>query len=281
MLKPNVGHINYLNCLPLTYTFTKNPSDKFNLFKDVPANLNQAITQDKLDISPVSSIIYARNFDKLMILPDISIMADGPVQSIILVSKKPIHEITTDKILLTSQSATSHCLLKIIMNKRYHATPDYSIAKVSPQNPFSDENATASLFIGDDALFLKYHQDKNLYYYDIGQQWKEFTNLCMVYAVWVVRKDFAQENPQKTSIIQQYIKNGFANGFTNLHQAIKEIATDKPFSFRQLDEYLHIIQWKLQEEQLKALSLFYQYAFELNLIDALPQLNIFNPNTKN
>lgn len=104
------------------------------------------------------------------------------------------------------------------MNKRYHATPDYSIAKVSPQNPFSDENATASLFIGDDALFLKYHQDKNLYYYDIGQQWKEFTNLCMVYAVWVVRKDFAQENPQKTSIIQQYIKNGFANGFTNLHQ---------------------------------------------------------------
>ena len=159
MLKPNVGHINYLNCLPLTYTFTKNPSDKFNLFKDVPANLNQAITQDKLDISPVSSIIYARNFDKLMILPDISIMADGPVQSIILVSKKPIHEITTDKILLTSQSATSHCLLKIIMNKRYHATPDYSIAKVSPQNPFSDENATASLFIGDDALFLKYHQE--------------------------------------------------------------------------------------------------------------------------
>ena len=42
MLKPNVGHINYLNCLPLTYTLTKNPSDKFNLFKDVPANLNQS-----------------------------------------------------------------------------------------------------------------------------------------------------------------------------------------------------------------------------------------------
>lgn len=76
-------------------------------------------------------------------------------------------------------------------------------------------------------------------------------------------------------------KNGFADGFANLHQAIKEIATDKPFSFTQLDEYLHIIQWKLQKEQLTALSLFYQYAFELNLIDALPQLNIFNPNTKN
>lgn len=262
MLKPNIGHINYLNCLPLTYTFIKNPNRNFNLFKDIPANLNQAIIQNKLDISPVSSIIYARNFDKLMILPNISIMANGPVQSIILVSKKPIHEITTDKILLTSQSATSHCLLKIIMNKRYHATPDYTISNVSPQNPFSDENISASLFIGDDALFLKYHQNNNLYYYDLGQQWKEFTNLCMVYALWVVRKDFAQKYPLETSNIQKYIQNGFVDGFTNLKYAIKEIATNKPFSFNQLNEYLHIIQWKLQKEQLDALSLFYQYAFE-------------------
>lgn len=276
MLKPNIGHINYLNCLPLTYTFIKNPNRNFNLFKDIPANLNQAIIQNKLDISPVSSIIYARNFDKLMILPNISIMANGPVQSIILVSKKPIHEITTDKILLTSQSATSHCLLKIIMNKRYHATPDYTISNVSPQNPFSDENISASLFIGDDALFLKYHQNNNLYYYDLGQQWKEFTNLCMVYALWVVRKDFAQKYPLETSNIQKYIQNGFVDGFTNLKYAIKEIATNKPFSFNQLNEYLHIIQWKLQKEQLDALSLFYQYAFELNLIDTLPKLNIFN-----
>lgn len=276
MLKPNVGHINYLNCLPLTYTFTKNPSKNFNLFKDVPAHLNQAITQNKLDISPVSSIIYARNFDKLMILPDISIMADGDVQSIILVSKKPINEITNDKILLTAQSATSHCLLKIIMNKRYHATPNYTIAKVFPQNPLPNEDTTASLFIGDDALYLKYHQEKNLYYYDIGRQWKELTDLCMVYAVWVVRQDFAKTHPIETANIQQYIQNGFADGFTNLTQAIKEIATDKPFSFSQLEEYLHVIQWKLQKEQLQALSLFYKYAFELNLIDKLPTLNIFH-----
>lgn len=276
MLKPNVGHINYLNCLPLTYTFTKKPSDKFNLFKDVPANLNQAIMQKKLDISPVSSIIYAQNFDKLMILPDISIMANGDVQSIFLVSKKPIDEITNDKILLTSQSATSHCLLKIIMNKRYHATPNYTIAKVSPQNPIPDKDATASLFIGDDALYLKYHQNKELYYYDMGNQWKELTNLCMVYAVWVVRQDFAQKYPLETTHIQQYIQNGFTDGFNNLTQAINEIAIDKPFSFSQLEEYLHVIQWKLQKEQIQALSLFYQYAFELNLIDKLPTLNIFH-----
>lgn len=275
MLTPNIGHINYLNCLPLTYTLTKQPSSMFKLTQAVPSQLNQAIINNQLDISPVSSIIYAKNFDKLMILPNISIMADGPVQSIILVSKKKIENISTDKILLTAQSATSHCLLKIIMNKQYQAKPQYFIQKLSPLNPIPQEDITAALFIGDDALYLKYHQQDNLYYYDLGEQWKKLTDLCMVYAVWVVNRNFAQNYPKQTKQIQQYIQNGFSWGFNNLSQAITELASQKPFDYKQLDEYLHVIQWKLNDEQLEALSLFYQYAYELNLISKLPTLDIF------
>lgn len=275
MLTPNIGHINYLNCLPLTYTLTKQPSSMFKLTQAVPSQLNQAIINNQLDISPVSSIIYAKNFDKLMILPNISIMADGPVQSIILVSKKKIEDISTDKILLTAQSATSHCLLKIIMNKQYQAKPQYFIQKLSPLNPIPQEDITAALFIGDDALYLKYHQQDDLYYYDLGEQWKKLTDLCMVYAVWVVNRNFAQNYPKQTKQIQQYIQNGFSWGFNNLSQAITELASQKPFDYKQLDEYLHVIQWKLNDEQLEALSLFYQYAYELNLIPKLPTLDIF------
>lgn len=276
MFKPNVGHINYLNCLPLTYTLSKKIPQNFNLHQNVPAKLNQAIINNQLDISPVSSIIYAQNFDKLMILPDISIMADGPVQSIILVSKKKIEEITTDKILLTAQSATSHCLLKIIMHKQYQANPQYFIKSLSPLNPLPQDDITATLFIGDDALYLKYHQQDNLYYYDIGEQWKKLTNLCMVYAVWVVNRNFAKNAPEQTQKIQQYIQNGFSYGFDNLSKAITELTTKKPFTPKQLDEYLHVIQWKLGKKQLEALTLFYQYAFELNLIEKIPTLDIFN-----
>lgn len=275
MTKAHIGHINYLNCLPLTYTLSENKSDLFSLTRDVPAKLNQAIINGDLDISPVSSIIYARNFKKLQILPNISIMADGPVQSIILVSKKPIEEISTDQILLTSQSATSHCLLKIILAKKYHATPQYEIANLSPENPLPDEKATASLFIGDDALYIKYHQQENLHYYDLGAQWKELTGLCMVYAVWVVNRNFAQKNHIDTQNIQKYIENGFLNGFKNLNKAITKYAQNKPFTHSQLDEYLHVIKWNLEQEQQEALKLFYQYALELKLIAEMPTLDIF------
>lgn len=271
-----IGHINYLNCLPLTYAFTKRIDPDWEIVRNVPAKLNDAIINDKLDISPVSSIIYAQNAEKLMILPDISIMADGDVQSIYLISKKPIEELTDeDKIILTKQSATSHCLLKIILSKAYHIVPNYEIQTVSPANIFPDEQATATLFIGDDALFVNYHRQKDLYYYDLGNEWKKFTGLCMVFAVWVVRKQFAQENYTAVKNIQRFIQHGFVQGFINRHEAITTLAKDKLFSYEQLDEYLHVIKWNLGNEQIKALSLFYQYAYELNLIPEIPRLTIF------
>ena len=224
-----IGHINYLNCLPLTYTFSETEHQDFSIIKDVPAKLNAAVIQGKLNVSPVSSIVYAQNFDKLLILPDVSIMADGDVQSIILVSKKPIEQLHKEKILLTAQSATSHRLLKIIMNKSYHVQPIYEIEALSPNNIFSTSDASAALFIGDDALYLKYHQQKDYYYYDLGREWKKLTGLCMVYAVWVVSREFAKNHHDDTMKVQQFITNGFKNGFKHIDDAITKLTSDKPF----------------------------------------------------
>ena len=270
-----IGHINYLNCLPLTYTFSQKVQHDFEIVRGVPAKLNSAVLDGDLNVSPVSSIVYAQNFEKLFILPGVSIMADGDVQSIILVSKKPIETLHGEKILLTAQSATSNRLLKIIMNKSYHIQPDYEIKTLSPLNIFPDDKASAALFIGDDALYLKHHQQEGFYYYDLGREWKKLTGLCMVYAVWVVSREFAQTHHEDTVKIQQFITNGFKNGFANISDAITKLTADKPFTYNQLYEYMHVIQWKFNSEQIQALSLFYQYAYELHLIEKMPQINIF------
>lgn len=270
-----IGHINYLNCLPLTYTLSQNKQQDFTVVRDVPAKLNEAVLNGKLNVSPVSSIIYAQNFEKLLILPDVSIMADGNVQSIILVSKKPIEALDKEKILLTAQSATSHRLLKIIMNKAYHAQSVYEVKSLSPHNIFSGSDACAALFIGDDALYLNHHRQENYYYYDLGHEWKKLTGLCMVYAVWVVGRDFAKTHREDTVKTQHFITDGFKYGFTHINDAISTLTADKPFTHEQLYEYMHVIQWKLNTEQIEALSLFYRYAYELNLIEKMPQINIF------
>ena len=240
----------------------------------MPAVINNDLLNNRVDVSEVSSIVYARNYDKLLMLPDLCVRADGEVRSIILVSKKPIEEINEDKIILTAQSATSHCLLKIIMAKAYDANPQYFIRNLTPDNPVPND-ATAALFIGDDALNVNLHQEPyKYYYYDLGREWKKLTGRCMVYAVWTVNKEFAKSNPEGMQLVYERLYKGVQAGFSNLREAIATIVDKTPFTPRQLDEYLHVIKWNLTEEYIENLEVFYELAYEQGLIPRKPKIKI-------
>ena len=275
MVKPRLGHIHFLNVLPITYSLINlNYKEGLELSNGVPAVINNDLLNNRVDVSEVSSIVYARNYDKLLMLPDLCVRAEGEVRSIILVSKKPIEEINEDKIILTAQSATSHCLLKIIMAKAYDANPQYFIRNLTPDNPVPND-ATAALFIGDDALNVNLHQEPyKYYYYDLGREWKKLTGRCMVYAVWTVNKEFAKSNPEGMQLVYERLYKGVQAGFSNLREAIATIVDKTPFTPRQLDEYLHVIKWNLTEEYIENLEVFYELAYEQGLIPRKPKIKI-------
>ena len=269
---PRVGHINFLNCLPLTYSFQYDGYQKgLQVEAGVPAVLNNDIVNHRLDVSPVSSIVYARASEELKILPDICISADGLVLSLIMVSRKPLEKITDDKIILTAKSATTHCMVKIILRKAYGAQPNYYIRHVGPVQPIP-EDATAALLIGDDALYVYHHPEPGFYYYDIGTEWKKLTGKWMVFAVWVANRKFAAEQQDLLQLVYDRILRGFQNGYAKKAAAIRSVLPEKPFKFAELDEYLEVIRWQLGEEQLSGLRTFYALAHEMNLIDHIPEI---------
>lgn len=271
---PRVGHINFLNVLPLSWSYAHGADKGLILTRGVPAVLNNDIVNHRLDVSNVSSIIYARDSDELVILPDVCISTDGAVQSIILVSRKPIEDITDDKIILTAKSATSHCLLKIILRSAYGAIPNYYIRHVTPENPIPDD-AAASLLIGDDALWLYHHQQPELYYYDLGAEWKKLTGKKMVYALWVANKNFASEQPEMLQLVYDRIRQAFTQGLQHKKAAIESVIKDKPFTYAQLDEYLGpTIRWNLTDDYIDGLKTFYELAHKMNLIEHIPEIKL-------
>ena len=272
MLKPRVGHINFLNVLPLTYSYKNGYSEGLDMTYDVPSALNDAIKNNRLDISSISAITYVRQSENLLLLPNICIRADLDVTSIVLISKKPIENITNDKIILTTKSATSHCLLKIILSESYGASPDYQINHVAVDNPIP-QDATASLLIGDDALYMYLNTPKNLYCYDLGKEWHKLTGHSMVYAVWAVRRDFAKNSPELLKFAYNKIISGMNSGIKNKSMAIKSVLNDKPFSYEELDYYLgNIIKWDLPKNSIESLKLYYNLAYKLKLIEKLPEI---------
>lgn len=274
MRKPKLGHINFINCLPLDYGLTQGGfAQGLDIYPQVPSALNQAVVAGQLDISPVSSIMYALHADQFALVPNVSISAAGALQSILLVAKRPIEELDGAQIALTSKSATSHVLLKIVMQQAYHLYPQYAVSTLSLAEGVLD-TADAVLFIGDDALHAYLNRQDGYYYYDMGAEWRKLTGLSMVYAVWVVNRKFAQENPVLMQYAYEQVTGAFHYGLTHVEAAAAVRERHAPFSARQISDYLKLLNYDLTLQHKEALLTYYRRARELGLLQAVPELKM-------
>ena len=272
MNRPRVGHIGFLNVLPLTYSYRKNFIDEIALTDSVPAVVNEMMKKNLLDVSLMSSIEYARQSKNLVMLPNFCIRADEDVTSIILTSRKPIEKLDGEKISITAKSATAHCLLKIILREGYKISPVYDVENLSVEK-LIPENSAAALFIGDDALQIFLHKSEKFFYYDLGREWKKLTGKQMVYAVFAAQKNFAENSPELLKSVYEKISQGFDYGLKNKIAAINSVINEKNFTFDELDNYLgNVIKWNLTDEGIDALKTFYKLANKINLLDEVPNI---------
>ncbi len=130
-----VGHIGFLNCYPLYYGLEHCgvlAADRrldlpgrpgIEMHPGVPTELNRWLVDGEIDLGLISSIAYARNHRQLLLSRNVSISSLGAVDSIQLVSRRPLDEIRT--IALTRQSATSVAMLKTLFKLRFRQEVTY------------------------------------------------------------------------------------------------------------------------------------------------------------
>lgn len=269
-----IGHIDFLNILPLTYGLSKLRDRDLDVMKGVPAEVNRALLQGALVLSGISSIVYAKAADGLLIVPDLSVRTDAKVTSILLFSKVPATALTGEKVVLTAKSETSHALLKILLTEVYHVQPSFEVRSIDPMAGVPDD-AAAALFIGDDALYLHHHPPTGLVSYDLGEEWKRHTGLGLVYSVWAIRRDFAAADPQLARRLVRLLQEAMALGHRELSTAIRTFAGRKPFTANEIESYLKVIRHDLKDKHLAGLRLFYEKSRALGMIERVPDLVFF------
>jgi chorismate dehydratase len=140
----------------------------------VPTDLNRRLLDGEIDLAPISSIEYARNADRLRLLPGLCVGSEGAVDSIQLVTRLPLQRVRT--VAVTPESATSVVLTKVLLPDADHV-------------PLGEE-ADATLLIGDAALKSAFEDPTP--HWDLGRLWLERTGLPMVFAVWAAREPVAE-----------------------------------------------------------------------------------------
>lgn len=270
----NIGRIEYANCTPIFNSLAKfSVFDEYLFTSGVPAYLNELLASEKIDVCPSSSISYAINPDRYLILPGLSISSRGDVASVLLFSKVPIEKLDGEKIFLSSESATSVNLLKILMQKRFECNCNYEVSKDRLSEALN--TVPAMLLIGDLAL-REALAAQDLFCYDLGALWYQWTKLPFVFALWFcTRKAAERERKSVKKLLEQLLQ---AKKYAAEHLLeIAAVAAEAAWLGEQalVKYWSDNISYELGEDHIKGLQLFYNLSAELGLIPLVPKLHLF------
>jgi chorismate dehydratase len=267
--RPRVGHIQFLNCLPIYWGLMRSGALlDVDLYKDTPDRLNAALVAGDLDIGPISLVEYLRHADELLLLPDLAVGSDGPVQSVILVSTRPLGELDGRPVALGSTSRTGALLARMLLAERYGVRPTY--VTCPPDLSQMLQTADAAVLIGDVALRAVHDADPGLHITDLGQAWREWTGLPMVFAAWAVRRDFAAAHPGLAKDVHEAFLRSRELCLAELDEAATAAARWEPFDADTLAAYFRVLDFSLGERQVAGLREFARRAAERGEAPALP-----------
>jgi chorismate dehydratase len=272
MYKLKLGSPLYINTLPLLFYFPQN-NPSFEIILEVPKKLNQSLAKGEIHGSLSSSVFYAKNFRKYLILPDISISAVGEVKSVILYHKVPLEKLDNKKIGITPETESSFNLLRILLEEFMDIKPKYIELYKNWGTLTEEEKKELSgyLAIGDEALTLQFNnQNKSALITDLAELWLKYTHLPFVFALFIVRKDIAKKYKNELKEFCNNLYYARAQALSNLREIVKKSYLNLPKEF--LFNYLTHLEYDFSGLKQRAFITFCEYLLKLGLIKELPKL---------
>jgi chorismate dehydratase len=242
------------------------------LISGPPNALNQMMIDGNLDISPVSSAAYARNAHEWLILPDLAIACHERVLSVLLVSRFSLASLAGRRILITDESASARDLCRLIFSLK-GIRPEFVFGKV--KSPWQlPEEIDAALVIGDSALSQPWGQVfPNIY--DLGTLWWRMTGLPFVFAIWVVRKEFARKHPERVEAVLALLKTSRGLGNENMESIVDKACVRLGIDVSTARLYYESLVYRMSDREKEALELFYKGLHQTGITNQAAPLFFF------
>jgi chorismate dehydratase len=165
--------------------------------------------------------------------------------------------LTDQLVVLTGQSDTSACLLRLLLEEFMQVHPRYLRAEIYASTTLAQEPA-AVLAIGDEALRLS---NAEICPYpiqiDLGERWNQETGLPFVFAVCAVREDFLHKNRTTVRTIQQTLVACRDQGLLRIPEICRRAAPRIPMSHAACCRYFQSVEYDLNAGKQAALERFF------------------------
>jgi chorismate dehydratase len=260
-----LGRIPWINCYPVYGAIDRGlvrvPAE---LVTGTASELNDLLAAGELQVSVVSAVEYARNAAAYHLLPDLAITCDGPVHSVALFSRRPVTELEDCTVLRTASSRTSVLLLDLIARHRWNVRPRYATARAEAADlaALAGLPHEAVLVIGDAALLLA-AEERYPVRADLGAEWRAWTGLPFVFAVWAARRETGLEAVQA---VHRRLLESRAWGLAHLDELAAAAAGTTGVAERVCRAYLGDLDYALSYRHLAGLTDFFRRLAQEGLV---------------
>ncbi len=261
-----LGSVSFLNAQPLTYAIENNMIEhEFTLIQTPPSELSLKLHKREIDLGliPVAELLKRKEY---YVVPEISISSYGEVDSVVVIAKKDINELSRVAVDIRSQSSTA--LLRIVL-QIFHGTNTELIPTDIDKEDFLD-GVDGAMLIGDSGLKKFYDMDTQYRIYDLGEIWTQETGLPFVYAVFAGHKDVILGRNMQALVESKNYGLGIADKISE--EESRNLGIDYDICYKYLTER---IKYDLGEKEIKGIIKYSQLLEELGEAQKVDHINLY------
>lgn len=269
MERVRIGYVKYLNTLPLVEGLEKN--GELDLVAAVPAKLGAMLSGGDLDLALASVVDFATSSVPLAMLPVGGIGCDGPTLTVRLFSQVPLDQVST--LHADTDSHTSVLLARVLLERcfgRGVRVIDFDARERVEVGGSADaaEWPQTLLLIGDKVVTDSPPAVRYPHQLDLGEQWKAWTGLPFLYAVWMCRAAEADALKTQTAaaLLDRQRRRNLMRTQWLIDRAVDERRWPRDLATRYVTEYLR---YEAGDRQRQAVARFLSECAALNFLPAV------------
>ncbi|MDP1663043.1 MAG: MqnA/MqnD/SBP family protein [Phycisphaerales bacterium] len=287
MDRVRIGSVKYLNTLPLVEGLAANRD--LEVISAVPAKLGAMLAEGAVDVALASIVDFATSPVPLCMLPVGGIGCDGPTLTVRMFSQVPLERVET--LHADTDSHTSVLLARVLLARCFgrdvrvvdfdarervsvgessaSAKPPHPARKAEPPSPAEPgeggEWPRTLLLIGDKVVTDSPPAVRYPHQLDLGEQWKAWTGLPFLYAVWMCRAADVDELRIRTTaalLDRQRLRNVQRTSWL-IDRAVDDRRWPRDLAVRYVTDYLR---YEVGPRQREAVARFLTECAALNLL---------------
>jgi chorismate dehydratase len=265
----SVGRLPFLVCAPFFHS-TLGGADGIRFVDGVPSFLNGELQAGRADCAPSSSFEYGLHFRDYRLFPGVSTSSTMEMKSVLFLSQTPWESLDGVPVGLSSDSATSNVLFRILCGRRFGVKP-----RILPgTGEAAVGEAVGRVFIGDRALRESLSGTWK-FRYDLADVWARWQDLPFSFGLWMVRREAWAEKGALVTRFHGLLTASLASFRADPGRALDAWTAVYPTALPRalMLGFYATADYGFTPKHAQSLQTFYRLASEEGFLDAVPSLD--------